>query len=90
VPVDEAGLCEVSNLWVKPFEELSPFRVKPQPLPNHTHFRQGIISKKETQLGKYQLSRVKKLEVIENIWRSNQAPTFVACKRAMIWVVYKV
>ena len=38
----------------------SPFRVKPRPRPNHTHFRQGLNSKKETQLGKFELSPVKK------------------------------
>ena len=41
------------------FFKLSPFRVKPRPRPNHAHFRQGLNSKKETQLGKFELSPVK-------------------------------
>jgi hypothetical protein len=50
---------EVGYLRVKPFE-LRPFRVKPRPRPKHTHFRQGLNSKKEIQLGKFKLSPVKK------------------------------
>jgi hypothetical protein len=56
---DQVVHKEVGNLRVKPFE-LSPFRVKPRPRSNHTHFRQGLNSKKETQLGKFELSPVKK------------------------------
>jgi hypothetical protein len=40
--------------------KLSPFRVKPRPRPNHAHFRQELNSKKETQLGKFELSPMKK------------------------------
>jgi hypothetical protein len=52
-------LWEAGNLRVKPLD-LSSFLVKPRPRPNHTHFRQGLDSKKETQLGKFELSSVKK------------------------------
>ena len=50
---------EVGNLRVKPLELSASsyaLRVKPRPRPNNTHFRQGLNSKKETQLGKFELS----------------------------------
>jgi hypothetical protein len=59
----------------------------PRPRPNHTHFRQGLNSKKETQLGKFELSPVKKEGLNSKslkIFDVGVALTFEACKRAMI------